>query len=279
MSVLVIAEPGATAQGDVDTMLALAAVAKGADCDVWKPGYCSNPERMCERRHIGLDHPKRAYYQQAYSWLHWSEYALQEFRAICDSLGMKLALSVYLPEDVPTAATYADILKVSSFENQAADMRGAFCSFTETTQAIVSLGMRTITEARESMRHWPRSRTRFLHCTSSYPAPLSETNLAAIRGNRFSVQHGFLPPCDGLSDHSRDLDMGGFAVCAGAQIIETHYRLYDCDPENPDYPVAFDPGELATYVGKIRKAESAMGDGVKRITESEKAMLPYRVNA
>jgi N,N'-diacetyllegionaminate synthase len=108
-----------------------------------------------------------------------------------------------------------------------------------------------------------------LHCVSSYPAPIDQINLAVLR-------QGW---CSGLSDHSRDLDMGMMAVCAGAKVVETHFRLYDCDPVNPDYPVAFDPGELAMYVGKIRKAERALGDGVKRVQPSEEWALPYRVNA
>ena len=267
-----MAEPGGTAQGDVDTMLALAVVAKGADCDVWKPQFCSNPERMCERRHIGIDHPKRAHYQQAYSWLRWSEDALQAFREICDKLGMKLALSVYLPEDVPTVAKYADILKIASFENDDWEL----------LRSVEATSLRRIVSAGQQCDDDDGTRTRgfyrwimdrymagfeTIQCTSEYPAKI--TDLATIRNYLLS----------GLSDHSRDLDMGMMAVCAGATIIETHYRLYDCNPENPDYSVAFDPGELAMYVGKIRKAERAMGDGVKRVTESEKAMLPYRVSA
>lgn len=262
MSVLVIAEPGCTAEGDLGKMLALAVVARGADCGAFKPQFCSNAERMCERRNIGLDHPQREYYERAYGWLRWSESSLAEMRQLCRELGLQFALTVFIPEDVPVAAQYADILKIASFENGDCALLKAAAKTDR--RVIISTGMvggddeiHTIDDAEH------------LHCTSAYPAPIEALNLRVIR-NHWNI--------GGLSDHSRDLDVGAFAVCAGAYIIETHFRLYDCNPNNPDYPVAFDPGELAMYVGKIRKAERAMGNGVKRVQPCEEWALPYRVS-
>jgi sialic acid synthase SpsE len=258
---LVIAEPGCTAEGDYDTMVRLLYAAKDADCDVWKPQWTSNPERMCERRHIGPDHPKREYYLNAYSWLNWPVEWHADFSTRCKALGMKYACTVFLPEDAEVVAQHAEYVKVSSFEagdegllesvGDAAVLHGGF--------VLVSTGMGR--EYAESEYPWFFE----LHCVSAYPAPIDVMNLAV------------LPKYSGLSDHSRELDMGMMAVCAGAQIIETHYRLYDCNPENPDYPVAFDPGELAMYVGKIRKAERALGSGVKQVQDCEREMVPYKV--
>lgn len=263
ISTLVIAEPGCTHEGSYDALVSLLHAAKDAGCNVWKPQWTSNPERMCERRHIGLDHPKRAYYLKAYSWLAFPVEWHADFSARCKQLGMQYGCTVFLPEDADRVAEHADYMKVASFEAgdselleavlDASTLRGRF--------VIVSTGMGR--EYADTEAPWFFE----LHCVSSYPAPIDAINLSV------------LPKYSGLSDHSRDLDMGMMAVCAGAQIIETHYRLYDCDPQNPDYPVSFDPGELAMYVGKIRKAERAMGDGVKRIHPSEEWALPYRVGA
>jgi sialic acid synthase SpsE len=200
----------------------------------------------------------RWYYERAYGWLKWPVEWHALFRAECQALGMQYACSVYLPEDVATVAAFVDYLKISSFESDETAMQVAAQAFY--AKVIVSLGMGSQGGCAGAHR---------LHCCSSYPAPLGDTNLSLLRDDSFS----------GISDHSRDLDMGMMAVCAGARIIETHYRLYDCDPENPDYAVAFDPGEFAEYILKIRKAERVMGDGVRRVQPSERAMLRYKVTA
>ncbi len=118
---------------------------------------------------------------------------------------------------------------------------------------------------------WLSASSEWLHCVSAYPAPIEDLNLKILSHSCAMFA--------GYSDHSRDIDMGGFAVCAGAKIIEAHLRLYDCASENPDYPAAFDPGEFAHYVAKIRKAERALGSGVKAVQPSERWALEYRVTA
>lgn len=257
---LVIAEPGCTAEGSFDTMMRLLKTAADCGADIWKPQFTSNPERMCERRNA----PE---YLPFYRWLAWPTWWHSTFASESHRFGMKYAVSVYLPEDVETVAPFVDYFKISSFENTDSALRIA----AEATRrdVIVSCGL--------GARPAHRSNAYWLHCVSSYPAPIDETNLRAIHD---SYECGeVVGDFEGFSDHSRDLDMGAYAVCAGAQIIETHYRLYDCDPNNPDYAVAFDPGEFAMYVSRIRRAERVMGDGVKQAQPSEAAMLKFKVTA
>src|ERR1044071_4157004 len=150
---------------------------------------------------------------------------------------MQLGITCFLPEDVPTAAKYAYIMKIASFESADPEMMAALHGCQR--QVVISTGMMDEDGIYQIVSRTARLCATLLHCTSAYPAPLEDVQLGVV-----------VRLLDGLSDHSRDLDMGMMAVCAGAQIIETHYRLYDCDPENPDYPVSFDPGELAMYVSK-----------------------------
>ena len=84
---------------------------------------------------------------------------------------------------------------------------------------------------------------------------------------------------NGFSDHSRDVRAGAWAVAAGAEVIETHFRLLDCDPTNKDYAVSFTPAELAEYVRNIRDCETALGDGVKRVMDAENEMLKFKVKS
>jgi sialic acid synthase SpsE len=265
---LVIAEPGCTAEGNYGDFIELIHRAHEAGADVFKVQWTSNPEQMCERRHITPDHPKRDYYLRAYSWLAFPVQWHAEFKAECDKFGLQYAATSFLPQDVWTVDPFVAFHKVASFEADTSVERSATVT---RKPVVVSTGMESrlpgwlapvpLCEGRlvESVH--------YLHCVSAYPAPVDDINLSLFHTNKFS----------GYSDHSRDIDMGGFAVCAGAKIIEAHLRLYDCAPENPDYAAAFDPGEFAMYVTKIRKAERALGSGVKSVQPSEQWALEYKV--
>lgn len=249
-------------------MLQLLETAHACGADVWKPGWTSDARRMCERRNIGPDHPQRAYYEQAYGWLAFPVEWHEEFRDRCHALGMQYAVSVYLPKDVWLVEPYADLLKVSSFENGDSALRRT-CAATG-KRTLISLGQMTIDqidaaiyEARGPF-HPPED---CLICTSEYPTTLRALCLPLVRRYRLG----------GLSDHSRNLNGGALAIAAGSHVVEAHYRLDTCHPSNPDFPVAFTPAEFAEYIRRIREAEEAMtGVGTFR-TEAQVWALPYRV--
>ena len=266
---LVIAEPGCTHEGDYATLLELLRTAKACGADVWKPQWTSDPVQMCERRHIGPDHPKRDYYLRAYSWLNFPVEWHAEFKAICQQIGLQYAVTCFLPQDVGTVAPYVDYLKVASFENCDASMLRV--ARKSGKPIIVSTGaMKRWSWAFWRLKWWQwRSGVRLLQCTSAYPVSLDQVHLLAM------VRCGM----DGLSDHSRDMVTGGFAVAAGASVVEAHYALYECDADNPDYPCAFSPGEFEIYVKNIRKAESARGLGDKHTYGQETWAVRYKVEA
>lgn len=262
MSVLVLAEPGCTHEGDKATMLRLLETAHACGANIWKPQFCSDPALMCERRHIGPDHPKRAYYQQAYTWLQFPVEWHAEFRDACHALRMQYACSVFLPQDVAVVAPYVDYLKIASFEAQDTELLAE--AILHHKRVIISTGMG---EPFIDLSLWNRNLSPWalLHCVSAYPAPIAEMNLAVLKRYK------------GLSDHSRHLLTGAVAVGAGATIIETHYRLDDCNPDNPDYQVAFTPSEFTQYIRNIRDAELMLGTGVKQRQPCEEWAVPYRV--
>lgn len=264
--VLVIAEPGCTAEGQYSSYVRLIQAAHQAGADVFKAQWTSNPERMCERRNIGLDHPKRVYYLRAYGWISFPLEWHVDFSRLCGELGMQYACTSYLPEDVATVDPWVRLHKVSSFESQ----DDALLAAAEGTRkrVVVSAGMN------DGDWHHLWYGNDVLHCTSSYPAPLDAVNLAVIRRDHHGDRLG-----NGLSDHSRNLLTGAVAVGAGAEIIEIHFRLDDCSPANPDYAVSFNPREFAEYVKNVRTAETLMGDGVKRVQDCEREMMRFRVKA
>ena len=74
-----------------------------------------------------------------------------------------------------------------------------------------------------------------------------------------------------LSDHTTGWEVPVAAVALGAQIIEKHFTLGR--DGGPDDCVSLEPDEFADMVRGIRNVESAMGDGVKKIEESERKLI------
>lgn len=129
---------------------------------------------------------------------------------------------------------------------------------------VISTGMSTFAEMMETYLFCKPAKMTFLQCVSSYPAPLEETNLLALR--HFPIDAGV-----GLSDHTRSLAIPAAAVALGAEVIEKHLTL-DRDQDGPDHKASLEPEEFAQMVNGIREVEKAMGDGIKRVMPSEESL-------
>ena len=106
-----------------------------------------------------------------------------------------------------------------------------------------------------------------LHCNSTYPAPLNELNLSAIKTlkDRFKCEVGY-------SGHEMTLGTTVSSVLLGATIIERHITL-DRNMEGSDHSGSVTPHGLFKLVSGIRELEQAYGDGEITVTESE---IPVR---
>ncbi len=132
---------------------------------------------------------------------------------------------------------------------------------------IVSTGAALDDEIDETVFHFQRlgafDRLTLLHCVSSYPTPLGEANLGRIRmlASRHRVPVGF-------SDHTRESTTGALAVAAGALVLEKHLTL-DRAADGPDHFFSLDPASMSAYVAAVRAAESVMGDGSVRLSDTQ----------
>lgn len=102
-----------------------------------------------------------------------------------------------------------------------------------------------------------------MHCTTEYPAPISETNLMAMQ----TLRDEFGLPV-GYSDHTPGITTAIVAATLGAAYVEKHFTL-DCSLPGPDHKASLEPDGLAAMVKGIREAESSLGDGIKQPTRSE----------
>lgn len=244
----VIAEAGSCHEGSLDKALKLVAVAHSAGCDAYKVQYWSSPEHMRARRGVAAPAYERGSVDAAW---------LPTLARECHDRGLHFSATVYLPEDVPTLAPHVDFWKVASFEARDRELTRAIPA---DRPLYVSTGMMLPHE-----EAYVPKRARRLHCVSAYPCPPYEANLGSIaRGG-------------GYSDHTRCVFTGAFAVCAGADVLEVHFRLDETAPECPDYVVAHPPGELQKYVGLAREAWRMRGDGRKGPQMAERENMRYRV--
>ncbi len=102
-----------------------------------------------------------------------------------------------------------------------------------------------------------------LHCVVNYPPPFSDLNLRAIQ----TMRQAFHVPV-GWSDHTPGWLAPVIATTLGAAVIEKHFTT-DRGRPGPDHRFALTPDELTSMIRAIRDTESALGDGVKRMAESE----------
>ncbi len=110
-------------------------------------------------------------------------------------------------------------------------------------------------------------KVKLLHCTTEYPAPFDEVNLAAMD----TMRRAFELPV-GYSDHTEGIAISLAAVARGAEIIEKHFTL-DKTLSGPDHKASLVPDELAEMVQGIRQIENAIGNGCKTPTAREWANL------
>lgn len=104
-----------------------------------------------------------------------------------------------------------------------------------------------------------------LVCTSQYPTPPGDVNLARIT----SLRAAFPMVPIGFSDHTSGPLASALATALGACFLEKHFTL-DHDLPGPDHWFSEDPAGLARWVSAIRDAAAMLGDPLVRPTRVER---------
>ena len=136
-------------------------------------------------------------------------------------------------------------------------------------KVILSTGMANLKEINNALAiltgaGMQKENISILHANTMYPTPMKDVNLKAMITikNKFNITVGY-------SDHTLGIEVAIGAVAMGATIIEKHFTL-DKNMEGPDHKASLEPNELKSMVKAIRNIEKAIGDGNKKLTESEK---------
>ena len=129
---------------------------------------------------------------------------------------------------------------------------------------IMSTGMSTFMEIKESVNMFKDRTIGLMHATSSYPCPPEELNLNMIK----TLSNEFPNHIIGYSGHETGLSTTSVAVAFGAKIVERHITL-DRAMWGTDQSASLAPSGLRSLVGHIRTIEKSLGDGVKKVYDSE----------
>ena len=181
------------------------------------------------------------------------------FRVYADSAGVEFMCSPFYLEAVAAVDPLVRRHKVASGFLTDRAMLDAVCATGK--PVIVSTGMASMADVRKAVRG--RDNISLLHCVSSYPCPDEDANLDAITYLREQFD---LPV--GYSDHTAGILAPVAAVALGAIIIEKHLT-WSKDAIGPDHACSAEPDEFADMVRQIRRVETMLGDGMKRVMPSE----------
>ena len=129
---------------------------------------------------------------------------------------------------------------------------------------ILSTGMSTMEQIRQGVEITGENNVVLMHCTSTYPCEPEELNLKMVETLRGEFPN--LPI--GYSGHEVGLVPSAVAVALGACMVERHLTL-DRAMWGSDQAASVEPGGFDRLVKYIRVTERSIGDGVKKVYESE----------
>jgi N-acetylneuraminate synthase len=132
---------------------------------------------------------------------------------------------------------------------------------------VISTGMSTTEQIKTAADLIGTDNLVVMHCTSTYPCDPEELNLRMIPKLREMF------PCPiGYSGHEVGLVPSAVAVALGACMVERHLTL-DRAMWGSDQAASVEPSGFERLVKYIRVSEASLGDGVKRVYESELSSL------
>ena len=103
-----------------------------------------------------------------------------------------------------------------------------------------------------------------MHVNSAYPAPVNELNIKCIQ----NFQKRYRCPI-GYSGHEHGLEGTVFAAAMGAKIFERHITL-DHTMWGTDQASSIEITGMDLLRKRIKDVAPILGNGIKKITESEK---------
>jgi N,N'-diacetyllegionaminate synthase len=276
MKTLIIAEAGVNHNGDINTAKKLIDIAAHAGADLVK-FQTFNADRLVTQGSAKADYQvlatnKNESQHNMLRKLELTEFMHHELIAHCASQDIGFFSTAFDIESINLLVELGQkLFKIPSGEITNLPYMQHIGKLNKTV--ILSTGMSNMDEIEAAINVLEesgtnRSKITVLHCTTAYPVPMSDVNLRAMQSiqNKFNVAVGY-------SDHTLGIEIPIAAVAMGATVIEKHFTI-DRSQSGPDHKASLESSELKAMIDGIRNVEKALGDGVKRLMQSEVMNLP-----
>lgn len=264
----IIAEIGINHNGSVDIAKQLILAAKEAGVDAVK--FQKRTPELCVP-----EHQRNQMRETPWGYITYLEYrykvefdldAYREIDRYCKELDITWLASSW---DIPSVEF------IEQFNPSAHKIPSALLTDHELLRAyraagrplILSTGMSTLEEIEQAVSLLGQNDLILCHTTSSYPCPPDELNLRMIQ----TLRSKFDCPI-GYSGHEVGLVPTAVAVALGACLVERHITL-DRAMWGSDQSASVEPQGLKHLVKYVRVTEKSLGDGVKKVYDSEKSSL------
>ncbi|MEW6577693.1 MAG: N-acetylneuraminate synthase family protein [Chloroflexota bacterium] len=262
--VYIIAEIGINHNGDLETAKRLIDAAVLAGCDAVK--FQKRTPELCvpvEQRDVLRETPWGVITYLEYR--HRVEFGADEYAEIdryCRERGITWFASAWDEPSVDFLEQFSPVCyKVAS---ASLTDHGLLRHMRNTGRPIIlSTGMSTMEQIQAAVGVAGVENLLIAHSTSTYPCPPEQLNLRMIQ----TLRNAFDCPI-GYSGHEVGLQTTYAAVVLGACFVERHITL-DRAMWGSDQAASVEPQGFMRLVRDIRVIERALGDGVKRVYDSE----------
>lgn len=274
--VLIIAEAGVNHNGSIDLAKQLVDKAVDAGVDIIKfqtfkaEKLVSKAAKQAEYQKKNIGDGNDSQYEMLKK-LELSEENHEELMAYCQEKGIRFWSTAFDLESMDYLhSLQLGLWKIPSGEINNYPFIRKIASYGE--DVIMSTGMceeQDIQNAIDVLIKYGvrKEQITLLHCNTQYPTPYCDVNLTAMNSikDTFGVKVGY-------SDHTQGIEVPVAAVALGATIIEKHFTM-DRNLPGPDHKASLEPAELKAMVSSIRHIEQALGDGIKKVSDSERANI------
>ena len=260
----VIAEIGINHNGDIEIAKRLMEAARHAGVDAVKfqkrtPELCTPPDQRNVMRDTPWGYITYLDYRYKVEFNH-EQY--QEVDRYAKEIGITWLASVW---DEPSV-DFLEAFDPLAYKVPSAGLtdHGMLRKLRQTGRPVIlSTGMSTIEEIRAAVKWMDMDNLVICHTTSAYPCPPEELNLRMVQ----TLQQEYACPI-GYSGHEVGLIPSVVAVALGACLVERHITL-DRAMWGSDQAASVEPGGFERLVKYIRVTELSLGDGVKKVYDSE----------
>ena len=272
----VIAELSANHNGSLERALVTIEMAKAMGADAIKlQTYSADTMTIdCDNEHFQIHGGLWDGYN-LYKLYQWAQTPFEWHKAMFEH-ARKIGITVF---STPFDETAVDLLesldcpayKIASFE--ATDLPLIEKVAQTGKPLIISTGMASedeINDLVDTAKNAGCTNLVLLHCISSYPAPVEQSNLHTI--NDIAKRWQVIP---GLSDHTLGTTVAITAVALGACVIEKHVTLSRED-KGPDSEFSLEPDELKQLVEQSKLAWQSLGTASYDRKPAELANLKFR---